>query len=290
PQLSARDFEVYEDGVPQEVAFFSNEEVAFNVLLLMDVSPSVANSIENIQDAGLEFIRQARPQDRFMVVSFDQRLHVLTDFTNNRGTLESAVRSIRTGGGTSVYDAVYSCVTDRFRNVEGRKALILFSDGDDTTSRRAGYREAVDAVTESDVLAYSIRYPGSDFGGYGGGNPTINLPLPIPIPIPWPRRRWPSPSGQPRRGGGGNGGDFMSDVANAGGGAVYDAETIQDLSRLARQIAEELRHVYVVSYYPTNALANGGYRSIRVRIKSRSDLAVRHRRGYNAQDVRPTSH
>ena len=77
----------------------------------------------------------------------------------------------------------------------------------------------------------------------------------------------------------------MADITTAGGGPVYDAEKIIDLSRLANRIAEELRHVYVISYYPTNPLSNGGYRSVRVSFKGRDDLAVRHRRGYNA---RPT--
>jgi VWFA-related protein len=162
--------------------------------------------------------------------------------------------------------------------------LLLLSDGEDTTSRHASHQDAVDAVTESDVLVYGLRYPSSDGISRGGGNPTITLPLPIPlpIPIPWPRQRR-----SPGRGGRGGGSDFMTDVANAGGGPVYDADTIQDLPRLARQIAEELRNVYVVSYYPTNALANGGYRSIRVRVRARGDLAVRHRRGYNARDIQP---
>ena len=94
-----------------------------------------------------------------------------------------------------------------------------------------------------------------------------------------------------RRGRGhGNGGDFMADLTAAGGGPVYDAEQIGDLSRLAHRIAEELRHVYVVSYYPTNALSNGGFRSIRVRVRNRDDIAVRHRRGYNAGDVNKPTH
>lgn len=75
----------------------------------------------------------------------------------------------------------------------------------------------------------------------------------------------------------------MADITTAGGGPVYDAEKIGDLSRLANRIAEELRHVYVVSYYPTNPLSKGGYRSVRVSIKGRDDIAVRHRRGYNAR-------
>ena len=88
---------------------------------------------------------------------------------------------------------------------------------------------------------------------------------------------------QRRRGGRG---DFMTDITAAGGGPVYDAEKISDLSRLASRIADELRHVYVLSYYPTNALSNGGYRAIRIRVKNRDDIAVRHRRGYNARDTR----
>ena len=77
----------------------------------------------------------------------------------------------------------------------------------------------------------------------------------------------------------------MTDVTNAGGGAVYDAQQVSDMRGLAYKIAEELRHVYVVSYYPTNPLSNGGYRNIRVRVKNRDDIAVRHRRGYYAKDT-----
>ena len=75
----------------------------------------------------------------------------------------------------------------------------------------------------------------------------------------------------------------MADITAAGGGPVYDAEKIGDLSRVADRIAEELRHVYVISYYPTNPLSNGGYRTVRVSVKGRDDIAVRHRRGYNAR-------
>ena len=75
----------------------------------------------------------------------------------------------------------------------------------------------------------------------------------------------------------------MADISAAGGGPVYDAERVSDMRGLAYRIAEELRHVYVISYYPTNPLSNGGYRSVRVSVKGRDDIAVRHRRGYNAK-------
>jgi Ca-activated chloride channel family protein len=311
PQLSANDFLLYEDGVQQKIASFGSEEVPFNVILLLDVSPSVSGSIKDIQDAAIAFVRQLRSQDRVMVVSFDRNIHYLSDFTSDRRELEWAIRRTNTGGGTSVYDAVYETVDRKLRNIEGRKALILFSDGDDTTSSRASYDDAVNLVSESDVLVYGLRYPGSGGGGGGGrgiGWPRNQIPrMPFPFPFPWPtpRRRGPfnltgsmpgangSPTSSavqswPRRRGGG---DFMRDITAAGGGPVYDAEKISDMTSVAYKIAEELRHVYVISYYPTNPLSRGGYRKVRVSVRNRDDIAVRHRPGYNARpngSARPT--
>jgi len=306
PRLRKDDFLLYEDGVRQEVAFFGDEQVPFNVVLLLDVSPSVQDSIPEIQSAAFEFVRQLRPDDRVMIVSFDRGVNYHTDFTNNRRILESAIRSVQIGSGTSVYDAVYDSVARKLNRVEGRKALILLSDGEDTTSRRATYDDAIDIVTESDVLVYGLRYPGSGVQinqGPGRRIPQIpNIPnLPFPIPFPWPRRRGgnfddieqqmrrftgsrsvaSTPQWQQRRR---YNRDFMEDIASAGGGPVFDAERIADLSRLTSRIAEELRHVYVVSYYPTNSLSNGGYRAIRIRVRDQDNIAVRHRRGYNARD------
>lgn len=246
-----------------------------------------------------------------MVVSFDRQIHYLSDFTSDRRELESAIRQAHTGSGTSVYDAVYDVVQRRLRNVDGRKAMILFSDGEDTTSGRASYDDAVNVVTESDVLVYGLRYPGTGGRGPVRIDPWPRSPIPgiqLPFPFPWPiprRRRGPFRLTDPTAGGNNavpspspqwsrrnrGGGDFMADITTAGGGPVYDAEKIGDLSRLANRIAEELRHVYVVSYYPTNPLSNGGYRSVRVSVKGRDDIAVRHRRGYNARpngSARPT--
>jgi len=304
PQLSARDFSLQEDGVQQTIASFGSEEVPFSVVLLLDVSPSVAGSIEDIQDAAIAFVHQLRNQDRVMVVSFDRGIHYLSDFTNDRRQLESAIRRTNVGSGTSVYDAVYETVDRKLRGIEGRKALILFSDGEDTTSGQASYDDAVNLVSEADVLVYGLRYPGG--GGRGGihvdpwPRNVPRIPVPLPFPWPWPnsrRRRGPftffngtagaNPVVTAQRQNGRNrrGGDFMADITAAGGGPVYDAERIGDMSRVASRIAEELRHVYVISYYPTNPLSHGGYRSVRVSVPGRSDIAVRHRKGYNARQA-----
>ena len=182
PQLSGRDFSLYEDGVQQTIASFGTEEVPFSVVLLLDVSPSVQGNVDDIQEAAIAFVRQLRNQDRVLVASFDRQIHYLSDFTSDRRELEWAIRKANTGSGTSVYDAVFEVVQRKLRNVEGRKALILFSDGEDTTSSRASYDEAVNVVTESDVLVYGLRYPGS-----GGGRGGVRVD-------PWPRS--PIPGGQ----------------------------------------------------------------------------------------------
>src|SRR5262249_43888570 len=136
PQLTRDDFEIFEDGARQPIAFFGNEEVPFNVAVLMDVSQSVSDSLKDIKKAAIEFVHQLRPNDRVMIACFDERVRYLTDFTNDPKVLESAINGCQTGRGTSVYDAVYDTVTARFRGIEGRKALLLLSDGEDTTSQR----------------------------------------------------------------------------------------------------------------------------------------------------------
>ncbi|MGH9761333.1 MAG: VWA domain-containing protein, partial [Blastocatellia bacterium] len=214
PRLTKNDFYVTEDGVQQQVAFFGSEEVPFNVALLLDVSPSVSNSARDIQDAALAFINELRPEDKVMIVAFDERVRFLTDFTNDRREMTYAIENTRTGNGTSVYEAVYDTVANRLKYVQGRKAMILFSDGEDTTSRRVKYQDAIDLVSESDVLVYGLRYP--DTGGYGPnvGFPRTRMPfplpgtrLPFPFPFPWPGK--------------GPWGHFDSGGNSSGGGASY---------------------------------------------------------------------
>jgi len=340
PHLTKDDFEVSEDRTPQQVAFFGNEEVPFNVALLMDVSGSVSDSLKDIKKAATEFVHQLRPNDRVMVACFDDRVRYLTDFTSDRKTLESAINSCQTGHGTSVYDAVYDTVTARFRGIDGRKALLLLSDGEDTTSQRVTYDQVIDRVAESDVLVYGLRYPDtSGHGGWGnrGGSPfpgrhrwpftgsgLLSSGLLGQFPGQYPGGggqylrlqyggsgsqylggqypggggQYPGGGGQYPRGGGQRGQhggygrqrkdagrDFMKDVTEAGGGPLYDAKTSGDLRKLAPQIADELRNVYVIGYYPTKSLSEGGYRSVTVKIKGRDDLAVRARRGYDAKQT-----
>ncbi len=158
PNLTKTDFRLWEDGVEQDVAFFSSVEKPFSVVLMLDTSGSTRFRIEDIQDAAITFVNQLRPDDRVMVVSFDDQVRVLTDFTGDRNRMREAIRRTRTGDGTKLYDAVDLVINQALNRVSGRKAVVLFTDGVDTTSRRGSYATNVRDAEELDALIYPVQY------------------------------------------------------------------------------------------------------------------------------------
>jgi VWFA-related protein len=187
--------------------------------------------------------------------------------------------------------------------IQGRKAIVLFTDGVDTTSRRANYRNTIEKVEESGAIIYPIKYDTEGDQQRGGVySPTTN-PWPWPNPSPPPgRRRWPfsplagqlSPKWQspqwPGRAPSSSGGTsddyrraarYLQDLADRSGGRLYDANTLYNISQAFSNIAEELRHQYSLSYYPTNAKKDGAYRRVKVRVE-KTGMIVRAREGYRA--------
>lgn len=289
PHLTKQDFSIYEDGVEQEIADFAAIETPFNVVLLLDTSRSTRFKIEEIQRAAIAFVEQLRSHDRVMVVSFDEEVYIDSEFTSDRTQLRRAIYGTRTGGGTKLYDAVDLVITERLNQIEGRKAIVLFTDGVDTMSKFASARSTLELVEESDVLVYPIRYDTeSDVAGprrRGGRRPPV-------IINPWPLPRWPQPSGRrwpmaslPQRGSSPEeyrrGAQYLRELAERSGARLYQADTLGNLSQAFSLIADELRHQYTLSYYPTNTARDGSYRRIRV-IVNRPDLVVRARAGYRA--------
>ncbi len=139
---------------------------------MIDVSPSTQYKIDEIRNAAITFVNQLRVNDQVMVVSFDQNYRVLTRPTNSRTRLYSAIRQAQFGSGTSLYDAVNRTIDSELRQLEGRKAIVLFTDGVDTTSNRANYESTVRKAEEADALIYPIRYDTSKQYSQGGGNTT----------------------------------------------------------------------------------------------------------------------
>jgi VWFA-related protein len=281
PSLSREDFHIFEDGVEQRIAYFATVDQPFTVALLMDTSRSTNFKLEDIQEAAIAFVKQLKSEDRVMIVSFDDKINVLTKPTDDRDELIRAIRRTRTGGGTRLYDAVDQVIKQHLKGITGRKAIVLFTDGVDTTSRRATYESTIREAEELDALAYPVAYDTSGGAGNGPGQ-SQRLPLPggrggIIFGTPFPR--WPMPG--PGRGGGRSGGPggggstdedyrrasaYLHDLAEKTGGRYYRGDSLQNISEAFAQIAEELRRQYSLGYYPKSTAQNGQRRQIKVRI------------------------
>ncbi|CAN5279028.1 hypothetical protein BH20ACI2_BH20ACI2_01400 [soil metagenome] len=289
--LQQRDFKIFEDGVEQKVDYFQSVEQPFTVVLLIDVSPSTQFKMNEIQNAAITFVNQLRTADRVMVIAFDERMHVLTPPTNNRMQLRDAIRMAEFGNGTSLYDAVERTIEQELRRVEGRKAVVLFTDGVDTTSRRGAYTTSLRASEESDALFYPIRYDTSREMGVGRGNP--------------PRGSYPPGrggrvsmadilgaiimGGNVNIGGGGGSGTSASDyetgrryletLAQNSGGRQFEAQSLYNLETAFSGIADELRRQYSLGYYPDNVGKSGDRKQIKIRVM-RPEVVVRAKNSY----------
>jgi Ca-activated chloride channel homolog len=302
PNLTKADFRLWEDGVEQQVAFFTSVDKPFSVVLVLDTSGSTRFKIEEIQDAAIAFVNQLRADDRVMIISFDDDIRVLTEFTNDRNRMRDAIRRTRTGNGTRLYDAVDLVINQRLNQVDGRKAVVLFTDGVDTASRHSSYASNVRDAEELDALIYPVQYDTfRDVGGGGGGgggwpgSQRSTSPIDILIDIFGRRSRG---SGGGGGGGGGsvgsNRGDYeranryLRELAEKTGARQYQADSTSNLSYAFRNIAEELRRQYSLGYYPIRPPQNGDRRQVRVRV-NQPNLAVRARDSYVFGETGPVN-
>ena len=286
PNLRKEDFRLWENGVEQSVAFFNAVDKPFSVVLMIDTSGSTRFRLEDIQNAAITFVNQLRRDDKVMVVSFDNDVDVLSEFTTDRYRLRDAIMRTRTGDSTRLYDAVDLVINERLNRVDGRKAVVLFTDGVDTTSRHASFESNLRDAEELDALIYPVQY--DTYADMGGGSSGTQVPTPIDILI---QILGGGSSGGRNRSGGGGGGRGNSrdeyDVANrylhqlseVTGARKYQADSIQNISVAFSNIAEELRRQYSLGYYPKNAAQAGERRQIRVRV-NQPNLAVRTRDSY----------
>jgi VWFA-related protein len=158
PDLKAEEFNVSEDGAEQKVAFFATVTEPFSVVLMIDTSASTTvEKLRQVQDAAVAFTEQLRPGDRVKVISFDDELRDLSDFTGDRAALAAAIRSTRPGKGTRLYDA-FDRAHRALRRVKGRKAVVMLTDGLDYHSAQRTYDDNRRAVEESDIVVYPVRF------------------------------------------------------------------------------------------------------------------------------------
>jgi len=296
PNLQKENFRIWEDGVEQQVAFFSSVDKPFAVVLMLDTSPSTQFRLEDIQDAAFEFVTQLRPDDKVMVVSFNNDIKVLSEFTTDRNKLQRAIQRAHTDDGTRLYDAVDMVMNQYLSRLPGRKAIVLFTDGVDTTSRRATYQTTVMDAQELDALIYPVQYnTAGDVISMGGGGipPSIRMDDVFGQIIGGifgggvyrGQRRGGGVGGPGGRRGGGIQGDYeladqyLREMADSTGGRGYQADSLQNMTFAFANVAEELRRQYSLGYYPKRPASPGERRQIRVRA-NQPNLAVRTRDSY----------
>lgn len=248
--LKAADFKILDDKrqVNQIRNFTSETDLPLRVGLLIDTSASIRDRFKFEQDAAIEFLTTiVRPrQDKAFVIGFDSVPEVVADLTDNSERLSAGVRSLRPGGGTALYDAIYGAARDRLRNLKERspirKVIIVLSDGEDNQSR-VTREEAIEMAQRAEVIVYAIST--NESGNESRGDKVLER------------------------------------IANATGGQAFFPIKLEDVRDHFQEISEALRSQYVVAYKPENFLADGRYRSIEIQPLNRK-LRAHARSGYFA--------
>jgi VWFA-related protein len=237
PGIRQTEFKIFEDGVEQEIAYFATTDKPITVALVLDVSPSTEYHIEDIRRAAVAFVDKLLPQDSVIVIKFDHGIDVLTKATKDRQKIYKAIDEADFGWGTSLYNAVDEALRKQLSRIEGRKAVVLFTDGVDTTSRKNSYDSTMNYAEESDSLIFPIYYntyldnrrrTGGILGGIYGGSPPGTTAGEYAL-----------------------GRQYLEELAAATGGHVFRPEaTPGGLTRAFEGIAEELRRQYNIGYVP----------------------------------------
>jgi VWFA-related protein len=262
PNLEKGDFHILEDGKEQEIRYFAREtDLPLTIGMLIDVSGSMEALIPIERRAGSEFFQQVlRKQDLAFLISFGKDSELLQDSTSSARLLERGLNDLKPsvlvnfGGGpvptansqagTVLYDAIFLAADERLRRETGRKAIILITDGVDTGSR-VSRDKCIEAAQKSDAIIYSIYYADPRFGGDEG---TLKR---------------------------------MSDET---GGRVFRVDSRMNLSAIFKEIQDEMRTQYSITYSPTNPIKDGGYRKLEYRLANK-DYKVQARKGYYAVEA-----
>lgn len=298
PGLQREDFRVFENGVEQPIAYFEPTEKPFTVALVLDTSASTRFHLWQIKEAAIAFAKQLRPQDQVLVVTFSDEVLLLTEATSNLEVINTVIQvNANTGSSTRLYDAVNLVIAERLNKVQGRKAIVLFTDGVDTSSYMATNQSTLREAEELDALIYPIQYDTTDYmrAMRGGGSVTITTS----------RSNWPFPGSSssqttqniPSTGAPISGAtqadydradQYLHGMADKTGGRLYRANDPAQLAQAFASIAEELRRQYSLGYYPqTETIETTERRLIKVSVK-RPNVAVRARNSYIRPSANPT--
>ncbi len=247
--LSQDRFIVYEDGIPQEITNFSREsDLPLQIGLLIDTSSSVRLKLDFEKRAAINFIRSVmRRRDQALLVDFDRGTSLIQDFTDRPSEIERGIESLRAGGGTAMWDALYLVARDKMTGRDARKTIVIVSDGEDLHSRLS-FEETLKMIQTSEVTVYAIGT--SRFG-----------------------------AGSSKRGE-----DNLRELCDLTGGSAFFPYSAEKLDDAFDQINLELRSQYTLTYRPRDLVPDGRFRRIEVRLVDGKAYQVRHRKGYRLPD------
>jgi len=280
--LKVEAFRLFDNQVEQKIAFFDAGEEPLNVVLMLDTSLSTSGVLDDIKKAAKAFVKELRPQDRAMIVTFDWQMQKLSSLTGDRKELESGIKQAKVGklAGTVLHDSLMDVSSRVLQPIRGRKAIILLSDGNDHGSVVTP-EELLRSESEADAMIYSIYYRPEALRFLGPPGPP---PFPFPRPFDYasPQRpRGPGGRRGGRRGLGYYGYDLMEKLSEVTGGRFYQGET-KNLKETFTLIAEELRHQYRLGFYPDDLKRDGSVHALAIKVNL-PDVSVRSRREYLAK-------
>jgi len=275
--LKQEDFQVFEDKALQKIAGFAATDEPISVALALDSSGSMEKRLARLQNEAIRFVTLLHPDDSVAIMSFADDVNLLEDFSIDRKRNAYGIKETRANGYTSLYEAVWLALEEVLRPVKERNALVLFTDGVDTASRKASAKDTIQLAKETHATIYSIYYnterdmlrSQGSARGVGG----VGFPVP-PIIV-----------GPGASGSGSSASEYMAgrlyltQLAEYTGGSLFDALDMEDLGPAFEAIARELASQYSIGYYSTNTKRDGKFRNVEVRV-NRPGLVVRTRKGY----------
>jgi VWFA-related protein len=263
--LTQSGFQIYEDDVLQQVAFFSPTSAPFNLVLMLDLSGSTREKLDVIKQAAVRFLDALSPDDRVAIITFTREVRVISPLTQDRGLLRERIRQIQSANkGTALYEALWQVMTEVLQGTQGqRNAIVLLSDGVDnsisefyTVPSVVSFDDVLYRLEESDIIVYPI---------YLDTEQEVVYKYLADSPETYALAR-----------------ERLQAFAEVTGGLMFRAKRVSDLKETYEQVASELRTVYSLGYYPTNNRRDGAWRRVRVKIKHKNAV-VRTRAGYYAR-------
>jgi Ca-activated chloride channel family protein len=272
PDLEKTDFKIFDDKVPQEIRYFSKQtDLPLRIGMLLDTSNSIRDRLKFEQDASTNFLFSVlrHNKDKAFVMTFDDEPQVIQAFTGDAGALRDEIFKARAGGGTAIYDAIYSACVNELSHPPRppgdqpdviRRVMILISDGDDNLSTHTR-ADAIEMAQRTSVVIYTI------------STSTQWIALSQTDPSKLANRKNHLTEGD----------QILKDLADETGGRAFFPYHVDDLDQSFQDIGDELRNQYSIAYNPTNYVLDGRYHKIRIEMPDHKGYQVRARRGYLAR-------